>query len=175
MTATLQRIGEKWLLALIARRGRRQGLAGADLDDAVQEVAPAVLDFEYDPERWQGASLRTVLTAVIDRRLRALRRREARYRRHIEMVLDAARARYETAHGAQEPYYEEPTEVAVDVRAVVAALSDEDRAICVALSEGCSLAEVALRLACDWHTVNRRVAKIREEFERLGLDGWLHE
>ena len=161
------------MLELIARRARLLGFAGADLEDAVQEVAPAVFAFEYDPDKWSGASAKTVLTAVIDRRLRAVRRREIRYRQHLEAALELVQAKYETSDGPQEPYYEEATELAVDVQAAVAGLGEQDRAICIALSEGCSLTEVAVRLDCDWHTVHRRVATIREHFEQIGLDGWL--
>ena len=68
-----------WHTQLIEARGRRMGLSSADLDDAVQEITPQVLAFRYDPERSNGATLRTALTSVIDRCLLAIRRREARY------------------------------------------------------------------------------------------------
>lgn len=81
-------------LDLIARRCRRMGFRGADLDDASQEAAIAVMLFEFDEERANGASLETALTAVIDHCLLSLRRKHGRYAKHLEQFLDAAHAKW---------------------------------------------------------------------------------
>src|SRR5688572_24401295 len=47
-------------MELIAKRAKRMGIHGADLDDAVQEIAPNVIGFQFDSARSNGASLRTV-------------------------------------------------------------------------------------------------------------------
>ena len=91
MTATNDRPDLDWHTQLIESRGRRMGFTGADLDDAVQEITPHVLAFRYDPERSNGATLRTALTSVIDRCLLAIRRREARYAK----CLDRARGEHD--------------------------------------------------------------------------------
>ena len=61
----------------------------------------------------------------------------------------------------------------LDVRTALVRLSEDERLVCEALSHGYSIQEVAERMGCDWHTVNRRVARIREQFIQWGLDGWL--
>ncbi len=158
-----------WHTQLIEARGQRMGFAGANLDDVVQEITPHVLAFRYDPERSNGASLKTAVTAVIDRCLLAIRRREARYANCLDRARNAKRAGY----GGERPAYEDPTPMQLDVHTALSALSDEERQICDALMHGFSIREVAKRLGCDWHTVNRRVTRIRARFADLGLDGWL--
>jgi RNA polymerase sigma factor (sigma-70 family) len=167
------RLTDEQLLDLIARRGRRMGLWGADLDDAVQDVAPAVFEFEYDPDKWKNASQLTVLIAVIDRNLRSVIRRETRYRRNLRRAVEHLQQRYDLLDGPLEPSYEEPKELVVDVQAAVAELSEKDQSICTWLGYGLSIIEIAKRLGCDWHTVNRRITHVRQRFEKMGLDAWL--
>ena len=156
-----------WHTQLIEARGRRMGLASADLDDAVQEITPRVLAFRYDPAKSNGASLKTALTAVIDRCLLAIRRRELRYAKCLERARNA-----KSDHG-EASTYEDSTPLQLDVHTALSQLSTDEREICEALSHGFSIHEIATRLGCDWHTVNRRVTRIRVRFTELGLGEWL--
>lgn len=163
-------------LDLIARRCRRMGFRGADLDDASQEAAIAVMAFEFDEERANGASLETALTAVIDHCLLSLRRKHGRYAKHLEQFLDTAHAKWSNCDDEPvEPHYEEPTDLRLDVQAVLATLSIDDQRICSDLAAGRSVHEIAKALGCDWHTVRRQVERVREVFEARGLGRWLKE
>ncbi|MDP6558153.1 MAG: ECF-type sigma factor [Pirellulaceae bacterium] len=104
----------------------------------------------------------------IDRCLLAIRRRESRYAK----CLDRARSAQRTGNG-EEPSYEDATPLRLDVHTALSQLSDDEREVCEALSHGFSIHEIATRLGCDWHTVNRRITRIRARFTELGLDGWL--
>jgi hypothetical protein len=50
------------------------GFRRQDLDDVQQQVSIALLQFNFDEARSNGASERTAITAVIDRQLRKIRR-----------------------------------------------------------------------------------------------------
>ncbi len=123
----------------------------------------------HSVERSNGASLRTALTAVVDKSLLAIRRRETRYQK----CLERARAARPTTVGGEASAYEDSTPLRLDVQTALSQLSELERQICEALSHGFSIREIAIRLGCDWHTVNRRIAGIRARFTELGLDGWL--
>lgn len=93
-------------------------------------------------------------------------------------VLDAAEQREQFAAGAAVLGLDLARETlrvsrAPVVQAAVGQLSKRDREICEALSLGYSIQGVADQLGCDWHTVNRRIAHIREQFTAWVLDGWL--
>jgi len=153
---------EPWKLALIRRRALRRGFRGADLDDAQQEIAIELLGLTFDVDN--GASERTVVTAVIDRRLAMLRRRDRRYRRRFEQPAETDE---EPVSG--EPPPAECAALALDVHTAVAGLSAEDRELCRRLGAGQSIAHIAQQTGRGWHAVRRRVARLRERFVELGL------
>lgn len=163
-------------LELIERRGKRLGFRGADLDDAVQEAAIAVMTFEFDEQRANGATLETALTAVIDRCLRALRRKQSRYARHLQRFLDAAHAEWTNVDAEPvEPHHQVPTDLQLDVRRVLEGLSAGDRQLCEHLATGRSVHQIAELLGCDWHTARRQIDRLRETFVARGLDHWLSD
>ena len=57
----------------------------------------------------------------------------------------------------------------LDVRTALGRLSERDRAVCRLLAEGESVTSIAGLLECSWHTVDAIVARIRGQFESLGL------
>ena len=70
MTNATERLSLIEKLNLIKSRARLQGFRRHSLEDAVQEVALVVLEFEYDAEKSNGATETTALVTVIDRRLK---------------------------------------------------------------------------------------------------------
>ena len=72
---TYEEVLDDWKVRLISRRAKQRGFRGQDLDDAIQRCAIAVMGFQFDASRSNGATESTVLTAVVDRQLLALRRR----------------------------------------------------------------------------------------------------
>ena len=164
-----ERDNHEWKLDLARRRARRLGFRGHDLDDAVQEIIVAVLEFEYDPALSNGASQSTVLTAVIDRQLKGLLRAKRRRDRRQEVVLEElGRARGTSTNGdVDEPFLGE------DVAQAVEQLPAHLQAICSGLANGESMTALAQRLGYNWYTLQRHVDEIREHFQKHGMDGWL--
>lgn len=160
VTNTYSGLLEDWKVRLIRRRARRRGFRGQDMDDAVQQVVIAFLDFRYDESRSNGASETTVLTAIIDRQLAMIRRGEARERQRIEQVATSRDASYEPSNNE---------EVVHVVRAAIGQLSSFDRGVCDLLVDGHSTNEVAEEYGISWHTANAAVERIRRHLERSGV------
>lgn len=160
-----ENVMDDWQVRLIRRCARRLGLRGPDLDDVAQRIAVETASFTFRPERSNGASPRTVLTALVHRQLQAEARRGARYRRCMD--------RYKQGNSPVAMGVRPTHELELDVRTAVAQLSHEEQRVCGMLAEGQSLASIAGAMGCGWHTVQRIVAGIRVRFRAIGLDGWL--
>jgi transposase len=61
--------------------------------------------------------------------------------------------------------------VVTDTRSVLKHLAPEDHEFCLRLADGMSIDAIAAQLGCGWHTVRRRIDRLRAEFERQGFDG----
>jgi DNA-directed RNA polymerase specialized sigma24 family protein/predicted DNA-binding transcriptional regulator AlpA len=159
---------DDWKVDLIRQRAKQHRVRLQDMPDIEQEVALTLLALDYDEENEAGASERTFLTEVIDRRLHALLRKERRYR---DRVGDEGKTGL--------PERSEPdarlqqTDVVDDVQRVMAALDTTDRSICTLLSESASVHAIAEQLGLGWHSVQRRIDSIRDRLQNRGLDGWL--
>jgi len=143
---------------MVVGRAKRMGFRGEDLRDAVQQVAFDASRFQYDPAKANGASQDAVLASLADCRLRHIRRAAARHEARKERLRELPPA-----------YQPAPDTLAIDVQDAVAALPRMEQDVCLALAEGLSQDEVAQRLGCGWHTIERLVGRIREHFRKLGL------
>lgn len=164
---------EQWKLNLIADRVRRMGFRGQDADEVQQLAVLELISFKFDPDRPDGGSEATATVAVIDRRLLMVRRSQSRYASRLEQIR-AERGGNDTTE-SHSPAMDQtpPAPLITDVRAAIAALDALDRQVCQALAEGRSVDEIARFLGCGWHTVARRISRIREHFMKIGLDGWV--
>ncbi len=156
---------EKWKVDLIIHRAKLYGFKPHEIPDALQEAVLVVLDFEYDPNHANGATERTVLTTVIDNRLRKMKRSATRYRMHLERF----------GQDATEFSPDEIDPRAIDVASAVADLSHREQVVCRGLADGLTRAHIARKLGCSWHTVQRIICRLRRRFKELGLDGWVNE
>lgn len=156
-----------WVQELIVERAKRMGFRRQDIEDAQQEVVLEVLQFEFDAAKANGACLRTVLTSVIDRRLKTMRRSVRRYRHHLDQFEQSQPPDAQT-------YRTDKIHLKSDVREALLSLSPRDRALCRALGLGYTLTDLSARWKCSWHTLKRRAEQIRKHFAEIGLDGWLN-
>lgn len=156
-------IVDHWKIDLLRIRARRLGIGAHDIQEAEQEIAPLLATFRFDPTN--GATERTALTRVIDNRLKNVKRRSARYARHIaeSRCMKRDEAVDTTARSL----------LAIDVRDAVAGLPDREQTVCRRLLDGESVHEIAKQMGCTWHTIRRLLDGIRERFMAMGLDGWL--
>lgn len=148
-----------WKVELIVIRAKRMRFHDCEIEDAQQEIIFDILAFRYDPTHPNGATERSALTSLIDNRLRNIVRARMRYRAKVECV-----------EPAPEDY--DPTDelqMAIDVRDAVAALDPRQQRVCADLADGYSRRQIARRMGCGWHRVNRLVDEVRDHFRSRGL------
>ncbi|MHB8973300.1 MAG: helix-turn-helix transcriptional regulator [Pirellulaceae bacterium] len=158
---------EKWKVDLIVSRAKRLGFRPEDLEDAQQQIVLTLLSFEFDAERSNGASERTVVTSIIDHQLLALLRARRRYENRVTNNDDI---RGDDPSLAREWLAGYQLTMASDVKAAMSRLSPTARQVCALLADGLSFHQVAIRLGIGWHTVHVHVRNIRRCFERLDVD-----
>lgn len=162
-TVSYDGLVERWKVDLIATRARRMGFRKDEFPDIQQQIILDVMAFRFDADKSNGAKESTALQALIDNHLKNICRASARYQAHLEQL------------GGERPFETdfESEELAADIRETLATLPDREQDVCLALARGSSKHEIAERLGCGWHTVDRLVHRIRERFTENGLDGYL--
>jgi DNA-directed RNA polymerase specialized sigma24 family protein len=150
---------EPWKMKLLLSRARHLGFRKDELDDVQQELILDLIHFHYTPERSNGASEKTVLRAVIDKRLCKLIRFRYRYQRHLEKYKWMQRLFSR----------EEVSPRVIDMNGVIATLSESQQTVSRYLAAGLNKNEIALKMDLDWHTVDRCIQRIREAFVKAGL------
>ncbi|TET37968.1 MAG: sigma-70 family RNA polymerase sigma factor [Planctomycetota bacterium] len=157
---------ESWKVDLIISRAKRMGFRCDEMEDLQQELILDVMHFRYDTAKSNGATETTALIALIDNRLKKLRRSETRYRAHLErLAVERKRA-----------YASTPSECWVnDVREAVEFLPMREYMVCCLLGRGYSKLQIANALGCGWHTVDRLMRRIRKHLLALGLDETAHD
>jgi len=161
---------EDWKVDLIRQRARMLKVPASMLPDIEQELALTLLDLNYVEGHEDGATERTFLTEVIDRRIRSLLRRNRRYRSRVaEESLNGLPEKAEPDKRFHE------TDIVTDVQHAVTRLCESDRSICELLADGLSPTVVADELNLNRATVRRRIERIRQQLRMLGLEKWVHE
>jgi RNA polymerase sigma factor (sigma-70 family) len=158
---------EKTIAKWIAARARRMGFRGHDIEDVQQQILMVLMDFEFSPDKSNGASIRTAITSIIDRQLRFMRRTRLRYSDHVSGSENLPSDVADTSHGVNAS---RRISLSEDLATARSKLSPLSQSICDALSEGQSINEIAQAMGISWHTVHKHVASIREQFSNLGLD-----
>ncbi|MFW6115850.1 MAG: helix-turn-helix transcriptional regulator [Chloroflexota bacterium] len=160
-----------WKVELIGRRARRFGFRTDEIADLEQTIVLELLDAHYDSDLEGGAAERTFVIAVIDRQLKQILRRRKRYVRrvnHEAQSLDAAPpAHFSTGF---RPDYQQ---LRLDTQAALLGLTPTERAICQALSEGRSQADIARQRGCSRAAVCKHIARVADKFRRFGLADYL--
>jgi len=158
-------IMDDWQVRLIKSRARRVGFNSQDCEDVSQQIAMETVAFSFDPERSNGAAPEAALATIVKRQVQCAARRRSRYCKRLERFKESQRA---------VPTGVEPThEMQLDVRMAAEQLPPELQRVCAMLAEGESIAGIAEALNCGWHTVERMIGRIRERFEKMGLNEWL--
>lgn len=168
-SATRLTVDEK--LTLVTGRARLLGFRRHDLEDAVQEVMLAVLEFEYAPEKSNGATETTALTTVIDRRLKLLKRSQRRYAGLLERAaghLAAEHSGFQEGAGVEDGSADREV-LGAEIAAVMADMDEESQQVCRMLTDGLSTRRIADELQTSWHRADRLVAGIREKLQAAGF------
>ena len=154
---------EQWKVDLIVHRALALGFREDEILDIQQDLVLEVMNFKYDPEHSKGAQENTVLQALIDNQLMKRRRSEQRRNDHT------AELRWITELEENDS----ETKLSIDIENAIRYLPNLQRQICIALSEGCSIPEIAKAMGIHRITVYRHIRKIRDYFKSLGLDQWI--
>jgi len=152
----------KWILS----RARRMGFRRHDIEDVQQQIMMVLMDFEFDSEKSNGASLRTAITAIIDRQLRYIRRSRLRYTDRVTGSENIPSEVIDTSYATNATKRFSMSE---DLAIARSRLSPLAQRICDALSEGQSIHEISQSMHLNWHTIRKHVDAIRECFASLGL------
>ena len=150
---------EKWKIKLALRRARRMVFREDQLDDVIQDLVIILVDIEYDVQRANGASEKTMLTSVIDLQLYKMRR--SNYRREC--------LEQSVALSGDETYDNSDVECRADVESVVVTMDDQQRHVCELLSQGYPKSVIAEKLGYNWYVIERIVNDIRTQFEEHGF------
>lgn len=172
MTNEAQRLSLDEKLNLIKSRAHLLGFRRHDLEDAVQEVMLAVLEFEFEPEKSNGATESTALTTVIDRRLKSLKRASRRYSGLIERAGHHLAAEHQACDDGpcQLERTGEDRVLSGEVEAAIGEMDAEMQRVCRLLMEGLATKAIAEELRMGWHRANRLVTAIRERLEAAGFN-----
>jgi len=158
---------EGWKVSLVRQRARLMGFRSHEMDDVLQELALPILRFRYRPERSNGATEKTALCALIDRQLKALVRKQTRYRKHLKR-LRASRYGF-NSHGKHVPPrsadFRTP-DVELAPTELLASVPAECREVCRLLFEFDSVNAIAEQLGWGWHRVHRYLIRAFEHLQR---------
>ncbi|MAX26605.1 MAG: hypothetical protein CMJ19_19095 [Phycisphaeraceae bacterium] len=155
---------------LVIRRALRLGINSDEIEDLQQKIVPKLTRFLFKPERSNGASLNTVLTSVIDRQLFSYLRARKRYQQRIERLRNINYLK------TVQPRPVPPTQVSdmrMDIESVMAKLTERDRNICIGLSHGHTIKDIAKQVGCGRDTVSRAIQRMRKTFTDAGLKVWI--
>lgn len=158
---------EKWKVDIVRDRARRRGFNGDAINDALQDAVPVLLAFRYEPGRSNGATERTAVTALVDRRLSFIQRGHARWIRRQERY--ATLLEKDGCTSAAMPNIAAPAALHMDVQAALARLTPREQAVCVALARGETCSGIARKLAISRSSLEGMIRQIRGQFKAAGL------
>ncbi len=165
---------ERWKVDVILDMARKKGFRPDELDDVQQEIVPAVLALRFDSRKSNGATERTAVTALVNRRLTFIQRGRARQLKNHERYMESV------GLNGDKPFEEIAEDVrpdavamAFDVREAVARLPAQEQALCAALSRGDNRLEIARAMGLKRCAVECMIRRIREQFQAGGLDAWV--
>ncbi|HRR82446.1 MAG TPA: sigma-70 family RNA polymerase sigma factor [Planctomycetota bacterium] len=165
---------ERWKVDLIRARARRFGFRPDDIPDLEQTIVLELLSAGYRPGLEGGAAERTFTIAVIDRQLKETlrsRRRDLRRVNHEARSLDADPA---AAEEVPSPRPDSTLDgLSLDVQAAMVGLTPTERAICQALSEGQSQADIARERGCSRAAISKHIAQVALKLCGWGVDAYV--
>jgi len=165
---------ERWKVDVILDMARKRGFRPDELDDVQQEIVPAVLAFRFDSQKSNGATERTAVTALVNRRLTFIQRGRARQLKHHERYMELIGLKNDKPFDEiAEDVHPDAVAMAFDVREAVAGLPAQEQAVCAALSRGDNRVSIARAMGLTRSAVECLIRHIRDQFHAGGLDAWV--
>lgn len=166
-------IVEEDVSRLVVSRAYRMRVPREEIDDLQQQIVPKLASFEYEVDRSNGATERTVLTAVIDNQIKSYLRSKRRYELRIERVRQWTKTTTRRPMSRDNVTMPEPTDLRMDVAAVIDTLPQREQLVCEGLAAGHTKKAIAEQIGCGRDTVTRAIARIRKAFESAKLQAWI--
>ncbi len=155
---------ESWQVGCAVRCMLEQEVPEHEWDDILQDVAPRIRE-EAAPF---GGSPATRVFHLVKARIRAGRKREQNYRKHVQTLPDREECK-RLENGLLAPDETRGVDMRYDIKHALASLSARERALCHHWGEGLTREEIAGAMGIEWHTVARMQDTIRRQFSRLAL------
>ena len=169
-------LAEEWKVDLIVARAKQKGFRNGELEDVQQDIIQAVVDFEYDPKRSNGATESTALTALIDRQLMFIKRGRARRHKHDQKYRELNGIRDgEVLVEKHEPDHTRRLAMKSDVWDGFSRLMPIQQSICLGIMRDESRTQIAKSLGVSRYEVEKQIAHIEELFRLLNLDEWMQD
>jgi len=165
---------EQWKVDLIRARARRFGFRSDELPDLEQVIVLQLLAVRDDPDAEGAATERTFVTSIVDRLLARRRRDQKRHRRrviHEARSLDADPMVAEDACLAL--HRSDDLGLRLDVQQALMGLTPAERALCEALMQGHSQADIARERGVSRAAISKQVRRLAEKFGHWGLDAYV--
>lgn len=150
-------------LNLIRSRALNIGLRSHDLEEAIQEVALYLLEFNPAPEKANNAAESTIIIGAIDLRLKQWLRTRKRYQNLVGRYEMLTPSNFELSDDESSR-----VNIGVDVQQVVESLSEFEQAVSELLVDGRSVWAIAQELQCDRRVVQQAIDAIREQLFEAG-------
>jgi len=156
---------EEWQIRLAIARMMHFRVPQEAWQDTMQELAIVIHKFAFDADKAHAASKETILCRLIDNRIRALARANARRQALVERI---GRMSQDEAD-RQMP---DGTASHSEVCQLVAAMPPLQRQICQGLMDGLSKSQIAALTGRHYTTICRHIDRIRQAFADRGFDTW---
>jgi len=165
---------ERWKVDLIRVRARRLYFRNDEIDDLEQIIVRELLKTDFKPDAAGGSSERTFVIAVIDRQLMKVKRDR---RRDVRRVNQESRSLDDERVFTEKNFLSlsrtDKHDVRLDVKEALLKLTPAQRAICRALGEGYTQAEIARMTGRSKAAVCAEVKKLAEKFRKWGLSDYV--
>jgi len=162
---------ESWKVQLIVERAKRKGFRAHEIEDALQEIVLALLNYQYDPNQPNGGSEKTAVTSLIDKNLTFIQRTRARHAKHVQKYGERLGSRKEED---QLDWSQAEAEHRIDLRYDMATVGSRmkplEREICTGLSQGKSRLQIAKSLGLTPYRLDRIIDEIADVLREAGLE-----
>ena len=166
---------EQWKINLALSRIKAFRFPKDQQQDVLQQLVMSIVEFRFCPEQSNGASESTALYRIITNRLTSIRRSEQREQSRVDRHRELLGVSAENAETHAAFVVKDQSDMQLDIQQSLAALSEQERAICQRLMAGDKVSVIARDLNMDWHAVERSIDQIRKHFSEMELDAWLQK
>lgn len=168
--ASYNGVVEKWKIRLAVSKIRAFKLPKSEWEDALQEIAVAIHEFEFDPAKSNGAKESTAICGLITNLLRNMIRSRLRDQRKTKDYALTLSLEMDPETGeAVDPREQPDAFFSSDFAAVLAQMTQQEREVCVRRARGESQRQVCRAMRLRWERLQQLTMSIRGRLEEAGF------